>query len=125
MSGVAVWLAAGALGAAGAVGRFALDTVISARARAGMPWGILTVNVLGSAALGVLAGVEPGSGARFLLAGGLLGSFTTFSTWMLDSRRLVEAGRRRAALLNLALSAGLGLAALTAGLTAVSLLEML
>lgn len=118
---LAVWLAAGALGAVGAVARFALDGAVARRAPGDLPWGTLAVNVLGSLALGVLAGAGVGGDARFLLAGGLLGAFTTFSTWMLETHRLAEEGEGRLVLANLLLSAGLGLAAVALGWWAGSL----
>ncbi len=115
MSGLFVWLGAGALGAAGAVARFMLDGAVARRAAGDMPWGTLTVNVLGSLALGFVTGAGFGGDARFLVAGGLIGSFTTFSTWMLETERLAEEGEGRLALANLVVSAALGLAALGAG----------
>lgn len=115
MSAPLVWIAAGALGAAGACGRFALDRAIALRTAGAMPWGTLCVNASGALALGVVAGAGAGDDARFLLAGGLLGSFTTFSTWMLETQRLAEEGRARLGLLNLGLGAALGLTALGLG----------
>ena len=116
MSGLLLWLGAGALGAVGSVARFTLDGAVARRAEGGdLPWGTLVVNVLGSFALGLVVGVGLDGDVRFLVAGGLLGSFTTFSTWMLETHRLAEEGEGPAALANLALSAALGLAALGAG----------
>lgn len=119
---VLVWLGAGVLGAAGAVARFTLDGAVARRAPGDLPWGTLVVNVLGSLALGVLAGAGVGGDARVLVAGGLLGAFTTFSTWMLETHRLAEEGEGRLALVNLALSAALGLGAVGLGWWAGSLL---
>ena len=65
--------------------------------------------------LGVLAGAAV-SGDGYLLAGtATLGSYTTFSTWMLESEREGEAGRTSVMLANLVLSLALGLAAAWAG----------
>ena len=50
-----------------------------------------------------------------LVATGLLGSYTTFSTWMFDSHRLLRDGRRTHAALNLAASLALGLLAVWLG----------
>jgi CrcB protein len=111
VSGAAVWLGAGALGAAGAVARFLIDGAVSRRLAGDVPWGTLTVNLLGSLALGALAGAGLGGDARFIVAGGLLGAFTTFSTWMLETQRLAQEGRGWLALANLGLSAALGLGA--------------
>ena len=78
----------GLLGGAGALGRFVLDAAVTARAGDRFPWGTLAVNLSGALALGVLVGAAvEGDGLR--LAGtGLLGAFTTFSTWMLDTHEL-------------------------------------
>jgi fluoride exporter len=110
-----VWAGAGALGAVGALARFALDGAVARRARGDLAWGTLTVNVLGALAIGLIAGVGLGGDPRFLVAGGLVGSFTTFSTWMYETHRLAEEGETRAALLNLVLSVGLGIGAVALG----------
>jgi CrcB protein len=110
-----VWLGAGALGAAGAAARYTADRAVSTRTTGGFPWGTLAVNVVGALALGVLVGLGVSGDERLLLAGGLIGSFTTFSTWMLETQRLAEEGEGRRALGNVALSLVLGLAASGAG----------
>lgn len=112
---VALWVAVGLLGGAGAVARFRLDAIVQLRLAGTFPFGTLTVNVLGSFVLGVLTGAGVG-GDWLLLAGtALLGSFTTFSTWMLETERLGEEGDDRVALLNLAVSLAAGTAAAIAG----------
>lgn len=115
MSAPLVWIAAGALGAVGACVRFALDRAIALRTAGAMPWGTLVVNLSGALALGVVVGADVTGDARVLVAGGLLGSFTTFSTWMLETHRLAEEGRARLGLLNLGLGVALGLGALGVG----------
>lgn len=115
MSGLAAWLGAGALGAVGSAARFTLDGAVSRRTDGDVPWGTMAVNVLGSLALGALVGAGVGGDARFLVVGGLVGSFTTFSTWMLETQRLAQEGQGRLALVNLGLSAALGLGAIAAG----------
>ena len=57
--------------------------------------GILAVNLLGTLVVGVAAGAALSGEALVIVAGGGTGSFTTFSTWMLDTERLAEAGRAR------------------------------
>jgi fluoride exporter len=115
VSGVAVWLGAGALGAVGAVARLAMDGAVARRAGGDIPWGTMAVNVLGCLALGWVTGRGVEGDARFLVAGGLIGSFTTFSTWMLETHRLAQEGEDAAAAVNLVLSVGLGLGALALG----------
>ena len=122
MSGLLVWLGAGGLGAVGAVARFTLDGAVARRTAGDMPWGTLAVNVSGSLALGALAGAGVGGDPRFLVGGGLLGAFTTFSTWMLETQRLAEEGEDRLAVANLLLSAALGIGAVALGWWAGSLL---
>ena len=115
MSGIWVWLAAGALGAVGAVARFVLDGEIGRRVRGDMPWGTLTVNLIGALAIGVCVGAGVDGDARFLVVGGLIGSFTTFSTWMFETQRLAEEGEERLATLNIAVSVALGILAVALG----------
>jgi fluoride exporter len=105
-----VWFGVAALGGAGALLRFRLDGYVQLRTDGEFPLGTFVVNVLGSLCLGVLVGSSV-AGAAVLLAGtAFLGSFTTFSTWMLETERLAEGGEGRLAVLNLAISvvAGLG-----------------
>ena len=109
------WIAVGLLGGLMAVARFALDAVLSDHPIQPFPSGILAVNLLGTFVLGVVAGAALSGEALVIVAGGGTGSFTTFSTWMLDTERLAEAGRRRLAWLNIGLSLLAGFAAVAAG----------
>ena len=63
----------------------------------------------------MLVGAAAGDDAPRLLAAGLLGAYTTFSTWMLETERLAAGGRRRAAAANIAVSLALGLLAVWLG----------
>jgi CrcB protein len=103
----------GLLGGLGAVARFLLDGAVTSRAGSGFPWGTLAVNVSGSFALGLLVGAADDT--YRLLGTGLLGAFTTFSTWVLESHRLGEDGRLRLAALNFGLSLAVGVAAVWLG----------
>jgi len=96
-----VVVAVGALGGAGAIARLLLDGAISARVTIQFPVGTLAVNLLGSLVLGIVAGAGIGGDDARLVATGLLGSFTTFSTWMYESQRLAEDGEGRIAAANL------------------------
>ncbi|MDX6398877.1 MAG: fluoride exporter [Gaiellaceae bacterium] len=104
---LAVTLAVGLLGGVGAVGRFLLDGAVSRHA-ASFPWGTLAVNLSGAFLLGLLVGAAVGGDAYRFAGTGLLGSFTTFSTWMLESHRLGEDGQLRLGLANLLGSLVLG-----------------
>ena len=103
----------GLLGGVGAVARFLLDGAVTARAGAAFPWGTLAVNLSGAFALGLLVGVADDT--YRLLGTGLLGAYTTFSTWMLESHRLGEDGRLRLGALNFVLSLAAGVAAVWLG----------
>lgn len=107
---VALWAGIGLLGGVGAVARVVLDDVVTRRVAATLPVGILAVNLLGALLLGLVAGVAVDDDADRLLATGLLGSLTTFSTWMLQTRQLGEDGRRAEAAINVSVSLALGLA---------------
>jgi len=109
------WLGVGTLGGVGALARFALQHFVDGRSGRAFPLGTLAVNLTGTAALGVLAGLALSGNALVLLGGGVLGSYTTFSTWMLESQRLGEGGRARAAVVNVALSLAAGLGAVALG----------
>jgi len=109
-----VWIAVGLLGGIGALGRFFVDGVVAARTRHEFPLGTLVVNLSGAMLLGLLVGLAF-TGNRLLLAGtATLGSYTTFSTWMLETQRLVEDGEAALAGANVLISlvVGVGAAAL-------------
>lgn len=109
------WVAVGLLGGAAAAARFLIDTAITARTDHPFPHGILAINICGALALGLVAGVALEGEALVIVAGGGIGSFTTFSTWMLDSHRLADAGHAHLVWLNLGLSLVAGFAAIVAG----------
>jgi CrcB protein len=109
------WLAVAALGGSGALARFLLDGAIGSRFAGDFPLGTFAVNVSGSLLLGLLSGLGL-SGDALLLAGtATLGSYTTFSTWMLESHKLAEDADLRGAALNLLVSLGVGIAAVALG----------
>jgi len=104
-------LAVGILGGIGALARHLLHDTITRRTRSPFAYGILAVNLTGALALGVLAGATDDADANRLVGAALLGAYTTFSTWMLQTHRL---GPRLGAL-NIAVSLVLGLAAVWLG----------
>ncbi|HEX8051194.1 MAG TPA: fluoride efflux transporter CrcB [Solirubrobacterales bacterium] len=109
-----VWVGVAVLGGCGALARFGLTLLVADRLHPHLPVGTLVVNVSGSFLLGLLAGAAVEGDTRLLLGAGLLGSYTTFSTWMVETQRIEEAGNRRIAGANVVLSIvfGLGAAAL-------------
>jgi CrcB protein len=108
------WIAVGLLGGAAAATRFLIDAALSERG-GHFPLGILAVNIVGTLALGLVAGAALSGQALVIVASGGIGSFTTFSTWMLDSHRLADAGHTRLVWLNLGLSLLAGFAAIALG----------
>lgn len=90
--------------ALGAVARYTLDYTIVARTGGHLPWGTFAVNISGSFAIGVLAGlvlsglVPPA--AQTPIGTGFLGAYTTFSTWMFETVRLAEQRAWRPAIAN-------------------------
>jgi fluoride exporter len=107
----AVLLAVGVLGGLGAIGRFLLDGAVSSRVTGSFPFGTLAVNVSGAFMLGLLVGLALEGDAYFVIGSGLLGGYTTFSTWALESHRLGEDGELRLGVANFAVSLMLGVGA--------------
>jgi CrcB protein len=115
MGSLLVWGGVSVLGGLGAVARFELDELVQRRLDTGFPLGTLVVNGLGSFLLGLLTGLGIGGDALLLAGVAALGSFTTFSTWMLETQRLAEDGEGGPALANVLGSVAVGLAAAGAG----------
>jgi fluoride exporter len=110
-----VWVAVGVVGGLGALLRFLVDSLVASRFRPDFPLGTLIVNLTGALILGFLVGLGF-TGDGLLLAGtATIGSYTTFSTWMLESQRLVEDGELVAAGANVLISLGAGLGAVALG----------
>ena len=108
-------------GFGGAVLRWLVDGWVSERNPSAFPLGTLVVNLTGAFALGVLfAWVDrakrPASRRAPAPDGRLPGAYTTFSTFMLESWRLVEEGAYGLATANLVGSVVLGVVAVVAGL---------
>jgi len=115
-------------GAVGSVLRYHLGRAVSHLAGAGnaFPWGTLSVNILGSLAMGVLLGwlargsTTPQSAEplRLLIGVGLLGGFTTFSAFSAELVTMLHRGQAMLALGYAAASLIAGMAALVLGLVA-------
>jgi fluoride exporter len=115
---IALYIALG--GAAGALARFGLSSWVHSWGGTAFPWGTFAVNAVGSFLIGVLLRATEAAVAwpelRALLAIGLLGGFTTFSTFSYETAMLLSSGAwGRAALYSLG-SVALGLAAVLAGI---------
>ncbi len=118
------WLLVFAGGGIGALLRFELGGFVQARVGASFPWGTFAVNALGCLAIGAIATWmdERGAGSpawRAFLVAGVLGGFTTFSAFGLDTWRLIEDGRAAAALANAAGSVVVCVVALALGVVLV------
>ncbi|MGH3413823.1 MAG: fluoride efflux transporter CrcB [Marmoricola sp.] len=111
-----VWVGVLLAGGLGAVLRFLVDGAVNRVVRTGLPAGTLVVNVSGALVLGLLDGVVLPSELALLVGTGLVGSYTTFSTWMFETQRLVEERQAARALQNLVVSVAVGLAAAWLGL---------
>jgi CrcB protein len=106
-------------GALGAVARYGLDELIGRRTGA-FPWGIFVVNVTGAFLIGVMVeALEPrfeDSWVRAAVVTGFLGAYTTFSTFSLDTYRLLDAGHTCQAAANAFGTLAAGLVAVWLGL---------
>lgn len=109
-----VWVAVLFIGGVGAIARFLLDSLIAGRAGREFPYGTFTINMLGALVLGLLAGLGITPTLYTIAGTATIGSFTTFSTWMLETHRLTEDSEIPRAILNtlLSLIAGFALALL-------------
>jgi CrcB protein len=113
------WIAVG--GAAGAVSRYLLQGWVDGLAGGRFPWGTFAINISGSFALGVVFALAVDRAVlspevRVPLMVGFISAYTTFSTLMLESWRLVEEGDLVLAFANLAGSVVVGMMAVVAGL---------
>ena len=117
-------LAIAAGGAIGAVARHLVNVQALVWFGAGFPWGTLTVNVVGSFLMGVFIESSalmwsPGPALRAMLTVGILGAFTTFSTFSLDVAVLYERGQMALAAAYIVASVLLSVGGLFAGLALV------
>ena len=120
-----IWFAIAAGGASGAAARHALNTLVQNR-YALFPTGIFVVNALGCLAIGLLAGLVAsgrlhlGETTRLFLFVGVLGGFTTFSAYGLDTLTLARGGYMTLAAVNAVGQVAAGLAAVWVGFAAGS-----
>lgn len=95
-------------GAVGAPLRYLVDLAVQRRHTSRMPWGTVTVNVVGSLVLGLVLGAASAGVASpewvALIGTGFCGALTTFSTFGYETVRLVEDGALRAAVANVVVS---------------------
>ena len=123
-----LWVALG--GALGSVARYACSGIAVRWLGAGFPYGTLFVNVTGSFTIGLLAALVASDGrpslgadARAFLLVGVLGGFTTFSSFSLETLNLARSGALGPAILNVAGSLVLCLAAVSLGFATAGLVN--
>lgn len=116
------WLLVGVGGGLGAILRHGTNVVVQRwLANAAFPTGIFLINVLGSGIIGLLAGliasqqIVMSTEARAFVVVGILGGFTTFSSFSLDTLTLIKAGSTGLALVNVVGQVGLSLIAVIVG----------
>jgi len=102
-------------GGLGALLRLLVGRAVVQRTGEPLALGTLVVNLSGAAMLGLLTGLAPGSETTMVLGLGLLGGYTTFSTWMYESQRFVREGVWGVGAANVAGSTVLGVLAVWLG----------
>ena len=112
-------------GGIGAGGRYLLGSWLHLQLGNGFPWGTFAVNALGSLMIGLVFGLAQTKaippGTTLFLTVGVLGGFTTFSAFSLETLRLIANGDLTASLLNAAGQLSVGLLAVYLGLAAARL----
>jgi CrcB protein len=109
------WVGVAVLGGVGAIARFLFDKVVSSRARRELPFGTFAVNISGALVLGLLTGLALTGDALVLAGTAAIGAYTTFSTWMFETQRLVEEGELAGAAANALVSVAVGIGAIALG----------
>jgi CrcB protein len=110
-----LWLGVLVAGGIGSVLRFLVDGAVARRMARSFPFGTLTVNISGALLLGLLSSLALSRHAVLLADTAFIGSYTTFSTWMLETQRLSEERQVGYAVANLVVSMSLGMAAALLG----------
>ena len=110
-----LWAGVVLIGGTGSVLRFLADGFVSSAAGRDFPFGTMAVNISGALILGLLTGLALGHDQALLAGTAAVGSYTTFSTWMLETQRLTEERQFRKAVLNVVVSLVLGVAAAALG----------
>jgi CrcB protein len=119
-----ILLAVGVGGGIGALLRYFVASAVQSAAWPGYPWGIFVVNITGGLAMGLIVELSAlkmqiSPEMRAFLTTGILGGYTTFSTFSLDSVLLIERGQYVSAATYVAGSTVLSILAVFAGMWAV------
>ncbi|HEY7172492.1 MAG TPA: fluoride efflux transporter CrcB [Vicinamibacterales bacterium] len=115
-----IWLLVAAGGAIGSVARYALSTFALRATGTLFPLGTFVVNAVGCLCFGVVVGaaeqrIALSPEARTFILAGVLGGFTTFSSYVFESAGLIRDGQMTAAIVNIAGQVVAGLAAFWIG----------
>ena len=108
-------LLVGVGGAIGSILRYRIGRLIMERANTTFPLGTFLVNITGATLLGILTSIDPGRNAALFFADGLLGAFTTFSTFMYEGFDLFRDNEKANAIAYVAWSLVLGVIGFAAG----------
>jgi CrcB protein len=125
MSRILLVMAGGALGS---VLRYLVALWMVQRFGATFPWGTLTVNAIGSLMIGFIATLADEAGSigpspRLLLVVGLLGGFTTFSAFSLETMRLLQDNQTGRAVFNILANVAIACSAAAIGIAAARILS--
>jgi CrcB protein len=112
---VLLWTGVVLIGGTGSVLRFLVDGLAGSAAGRDFPLGTLAVNISGAIALGLITGLALGHDQALLAGTAAVGSYTTFSTWLLETQRLAEERQGTKAAVNIVASLALGIAAAALG----------
>jgi CrcB protein len=110
---IVLWTAVVLIGGAGSLLRFLVDGAV--QGGRDFPLGTMAVNLSGAFILGLLTGLALGHAEALLAGTAAVGSYTTFSTWMLETQRLTEERQYGKAVVNVAASLVAGVAAAALG----------
>jgi fluoride exporter len=112
---VLLWVGVVLIGGTGSVLRFLVDGLVGSATGRDFPFGTLVINLSGALILGFLAGLALGHDQALLAGTAAVGSYTTFSTWMLETQRLTEERQYLKAIVNVVGSLVLGVSAAALG----------
>ena len=106
-------------GAFGAMARYKLGAIILSHKKHTFPLGTFLINISGALLLGILCGLNLSDNPYLLLGDGFCGAFTTFSTFAVESVRLIQGKAVKKSILFIMLSVSVGLVCFVAGYGAV------
>jgi CrcB protein len=123
-----IWIAVAGGGAVGSVARHGVNVLFAHVLERAVPYATAAVNIVGAAVIGVLAGLiaagrlHLSTELRTFIFVGILGGFTTFSSYMLDSFTLAHGGEHALAISNIVVQTAAGFLAVWAGYRGVILI---